>query len=121
MSKIKLSFCITTFNNEEFISATLESIVSQYAKDIEIIIGDSSSNNKTEIITKKFSKKFQNIVYKRLNNEGFGVDLSKTIAFAKGEYCWLFSSKTHRFFQSFDFLKIETILILIASGVIIFK
>ena len=92
MSKIKLSFCITTFNNEEFISATLESIVSQYAKDIEIIIGDSSSNNKTEIITKKFSKKFQNIVYKRLNNEGFGVDLSKTIAFAKGEYCWLFSS-----------------------------
>jgi abequosyltransferase len=92
MNKIKLSFCITTFNHEEFISATLESIVSQYAKDIEIIIGDSSSNNKTEIITKKFSKKFQNIVYKRLNNEGFGVDLSKTIAFAKGEYCWLFSS-----------------------------
>ena len=92
MSKIKLSFCITTFNSEEFISATLESIVSQFGKDIEIIIGDSSSNSATEIITKKFSKEFQNIVYKRLNDEGFGIDLSTTISYARGEYCWLFSS-----------------------------
>ena len=92
MNKIKLSFCITTFNNEEFISATLRSILSQFDKDIEIVIGDSSSSNKIEIITKEFSKKFQNIVYKRLNDEGFGIDLSKTISLARGEYCWLFSS-----------------------------
>ena len=62
MRKIKLSFCITTFNNEEFISATLKSIVSQLESDIEIIIGDSSTNNTTEIITKEFSKKFKNII-----------------------------------------------------------
>jgi abequosyltransferase len=92
MRKIKLSFCITTFNNEEFISATLKSIVSQLESDIEIIIGDSSTNNTTEIITKEFSKKFKNIIYKKLNNEGFGIDLSKTISLARGEYCWLFSS-----------------------------
>ena len=92
MSKIKLSFCITTFNNEEYISSTLQSIVSQAGSDIEIIIGDSSSNNKIKLIVKKFSKKFPNIVYKKLNDEGFGIDLSKTISFARGEYCWLFSS-----------------------------
>ena len=53
MNKIKLSFCITTFNNEEFISATLRSILSQFDKDIEIVIGDSSLSNKIEIITSK--------------------------------------------------------------------
>jgi len=92
MNKIKLSFCITTFNNEEYISATLKSIVSQYGDDVEIVIGDSSPNNATEIISKEFSKKFKNIVYKKLNNEGFGIDLSKTVSLARGEYCWLFSS-----------------------------
>ncbi len=45
MNKIKLSFCITTFNSEEFISATLESIVSQFGKDIEIIIGEAVKYN----------------------------------------------------------------------------
>ena len=94
MNKIKLSFCITTFNNEEYISATLKSIVSQYDDDddVEIVIGDSSPNNAIEIISKEFSKKFKNIVYKKLNNEGFGIDLSKTVSLARGEYCWLFSS-----------------------------
>ncbi len=92
MSMTKLSFCITTFNNEEYISSTLESIISQAGGDIEVIIGDSSSNNKTELIVKEFKKKFSNIIYKKLDDEGFGIDLSKTISFARGEYCWLFSS-----------------------------
>jgi len=50
MSKIKLSFCITTFNNEEYISSTLQSIVSQAGSDIEIIIGDSSSNSPNSFV-----------------------------------------------------------------------
>ena len=79
MSMTKLSFCITTFNNEEYISSTLESIISQAGGDIEVIIGDSSSNNKTELIVKEFKKKFSNIIYKKLDDEGFGIDLSNSV------------------------------------------
>jgi len=54
-----LSVCIPTFNFEKYIKNCIESITNQNVnnKDFEIVIGDSSTNNKTFEIIKKLKKK----------------------------------------------------------------
>lgn len=59
--KIYTSLCITTFNEEKFISELLESIVSQSKAPDEIVICDGGSTDKTVQIIKKYQRKHKSI------------------------------------------------------------
>jgi len=93
VTNIKLSICVPTYNFGEFIGATLESIIEQAGDEVEIIVGDGASTDNTEKIVRDFQSRFPRLTYKKFEAKGgIDIDLSKTVHFAKGQYCWLLSS-----------------------------
>lgn len=106
-----ISFCIPTLNNHTYISQTLESILNQpKIGDIEVIIGDSSTNNKTQKIINNFKSKHSNIFYFRIHkSKGFDFDLERTISYSSSKYCWLLSSDDVLTPDSIDLIRKELI------------
>lgn len=93
---IKLSLCIPTYNRCLKLLLLLESIekqVESYVSDeIEIIISDNASTDKTEIEVLKFIQNNSTIkikYYKNKKNEGIDFNIKNVIDKATGEYIWL--------------------------------
>ena len=87
MKNILVSIGVPVFNGEEFIGKTLDSLINQTYKNIEIIISDNHSTDNTEKICKKFENLDDRIKYFRQKrsidvNENFNFTLSK----ATGHY-----------------------------------
>lgn len=96
MNRIKISFCIPTYNRCDFLSELIDSIISQTnnRNDIEICISDNASTDNTSEMIENFRKNTNtSIVYKR-NNKNIGPDKNylAAVSLASGEYCWLFGS-----------------------------
>jgi len=90
--EIKLSICIPTYNRANFLEQTLNNIVSQIEKNIEVIIVDGASTDNTEQIVQSFKREVSCISYVRQDrNQGVDKDILKAVEVARGEYCWLFS------------------------------
>ena len=92
---MKISICIPTYNYAQFISQTIKSILDQKIDSsiYEIVVGDSSNNNKTFKIINKFKKIKKNIIYKKFKKkEGIDIDLEKTTQLCRGEYIVFLSS-----------------------------
>ncbi|MCX6232251.1 MAG: glycosyltransferase [Bacteroidetes bacterium] len=81
-----VSICIPAYNSESFIKETIESVINQSYKNIEIIINDDFSKDKTVEIIYSFDdnriKFFQN--KQNLGAEG---NWNKSLERAKGKYC----------------------------------
>ena len=54
---VKVSIIIPAYNAEKFIAETIKSAINQTLKDIEIIIVNDASNDKTLEVSCKFAKK----------------------------------------------------------------
>lgn len=83
-----VSVLIPTYNRPYYLEQALQSVINQTYKNIEIIIGDDSTNNDTEeIINKKYINVYLNIKYfHNVKNLGqFNNDL-KLMEMANGEY-----------------------------------
>ena len=60
MNNPVVSVCITTFNKQDYIEQALDSILSQKTNfEIEILIYDDASTDKTVQIIKKYQEKHQ--------------------------------------------------------------
>ncbi|GAB1152046.1 MAG: glycosyltransferase family 2 protein [Shewanella algae] len=60
---IKLSVCVVTYNQENYIEQCLQSILEQNTTfDFEIIVGDDCSTDNTSIIVSKIARKYPNII-----------------------------------------------------------
>ena len=59
----KVSIIIPTFNRKEYLKECLNSVLTQDYKNLEIIISDDNSTDKTEILVKEYQKKFPFIKY----------------------------------------------------------
>ena len=83
MGKLKITIITTTFNAEKTITNTIKSVLYQNYKNIEYIIVDGKSNDRTVDIIKEYSYKFHHVIkilsepdkgiYDAMNK---GVDLS---------------------------------------------
>lgn len=81
----KISIIVTTYNREELVLKTLQSIVDQSFKDYEVIIIDDCSTDNTEFKIKKFIEGRNNFRYLKLHinhkhhshPKNYGVDLAK--------------------------------------------
>jgi abequosyltransferase len=90
---MKLSVCIPTYNRGEFIEETIKSVLDQVTDEVEIVISDNGSNDKTEEIIRTYQEIFPRIRYFRWeNNVGADRNFLKVIEIAEGEYCWFMSS-----------------------------
>ena len=63
-----VSIGIPTFNNHKYFEETLLTALNQDYDNIEIIVGDDSTNNLTELLIKDYLEKYDNINY--INNGG---------------------------------------------------
>ncbi len=61
---MKLSFVIPAFNKAPFLAETIESLLNQGERDIEIIVIDDGSTDSTPMLMEYYSK-YSNIVYHR--------------------------------------------------------
>lgn len=89
MIKPKVSVVITTYNQEKYISQTLESVLDQKTNFLfEILIGEDCSNDKTRQICEKYAKKYPQKIKLIKNKKNLGLlkNFSNVFLKAKGEY-----------------------------------
>ena len=84
---IKVSIIVPFYNVENYIEKCLQSLVSQTLEDIEIILVNDGSEDKSEEIAKKFIEIYPNkIVYLKKENGGLSDARNYALPKARGEY-----------------------------------
>lgn len=83
----KVSVIVPFYNVEGYIEKCLETLVNQTLKDIEIILVNDGSKDRSVDIVKKFMKEYPDkIVYLEKQNGGLADARNYAIPYAKGEY-----------------------------------
>lgn len=83
----KVSVIVPFYNVEEYIEKCLETLVSQTLEDIEIILVNDGSKDKSIKIVNKFLKTYpEKLVYLEKENGGLSDARNYAINYAKGEY-----------------------------------
>lgn len=101
MNNILVSIIIPTYNVESYIFRGLESCINQTYKNIEIIIIDDGSTDKTRDIIKRYSEKDNRIKYFFQKNKGVSSARNKGLDISGGEYII--------FLDSDDWLELNTV------------
>ncbi len=82
-----VSIGIPVYNEEKFVSETLDSLLAQDYNNIEIIISDNASTDRTGEICEAYSKNFSQIRYSRFEiNKGQAENFKKVLVDSKGEF-----------------------------------
>lgn len=89
---IKISIVIPAYNVEDYIEDCINSLVAQSFKDIEIILVDDGSKDRTSEIINKIGKKDSRIKYIYQENKGIGKARNKGWEAALGEYIYFMDS-----------------------------
>jgi glycosyltransferase involved in cell wall biosynthesis len=85
--KPEVSITISTYNVDEFIVRSMDSIVGQSFKDVEIICIDDGSKDSTPEILKEYASKDSRItLILKTKNEGLAVSRNKALQLACGKY-----------------------------------
>lgn len=89
LSDIKVSVCVSTYNQEKYILQCLQSLADQKTDfNFEIIVGEDCSTDSTRKIVSDFSDKYPNLIVKNFHSENIGAvkNLISTYRLAKGKY-----------------------------------
>jgi len=78
---------LATYNQQDFVKNALESILAQTYKNLEIIVCDNGSTDKTKEIIRSIVSKFQKIVFLDFkNNKNITIRHNHYINLANGEF-----------------------------------
>lgn len=83
---IKISVIVPVYNVENYLEKCLLSLQNQTLKDIEIIILNDGSSDKSSVIAKRFCENDERFKYYTHKNRGLGPTRNRGIELAKGEY-----------------------------------
>lgn len=84
---IKLSIIVPVYNVYDYIEGCLKSIVNQTLKDIEVIVVNDGSPDKSQEIIDKYVKKYPKLIKSFIKeNGGQGTARNLGLEYAKGEY-----------------------------------
>lgn len=93
---MKVSIVTVSFNSEDTIRDTFESVLSQTYSDLEYIVVDGNSSDETQTIIAGYSKRFENrgIAYKYLSENDKGVfdAMNKGVSLASGDIVGILNS-----------------------------
>lgn len=82
-----VSIITPSFNSEDYIKKTIDSVIAQTYENWELIISDDFSSDATREIIKKYAKKDDRISYIFLEkNSGAAISRNKAIEMAKGRF-----------------------------------
>lgn len=82
----KISIIIPVYNAEKYINATLDSILNQTFKDIEVILVNDGSLDNSLSICKKYAEGDSRIIVLNKKNEGVSIARNTGIKSSSGEY-----------------------------------
>ncbi|MEK5524015.1 bifunctional glycosyltransferase/CDP-glycerol:glycerophosphate glycerophosphotransferase [Heyndrickxia sp. FSL W8-0423] len=104
----KVSIIIPIFNTEEFLTECLNSVVNQTYKDLEVILINDGSTDRSQEIIDEFSNRDSRIISIHLSeNKGVGYSRNVGVSKATGDYVY--------FLDSDDYLALNTIQILVEN------
>ena len=105
-NKPLLSVCCITYNHEKYVKEGIESIWNQDYKNIEIIVIEDGSTDKTLEELNNLAKvsKFPMKILTQKNTGNIGYNLNRTIKEAKGEYIIFTSLDDYYYPNVFGFL-----------------
>lgn len=86
LSSVKVSVIVPVYNAEKYISKCFDSLVNQSLKDIEIIVIDDGSTDKTPEIIKDYASKDERIKIITQTNQKQGAARNRGLEIAQGEY-----------------------------------
>lgn len=82
-----VSICIPAYNNEDYISETLDSILAQTYQNLEIIVVDDCSKDGTYGVLQEYAAKDARFsIYKNEQNLGMSGNWNKALSLTKGEF-----------------------------------
>lgn len=81
-----ISIIMPVYNNERYFPIAVQSILNQEYTDIELIIVDDGSNDKTPIIADLYSKEDKRVTVIHQDNQWIYASLNNGIRVAKGDY-----------------------------------
>lgn len=82
----KVSVIIPTYNGEDFLKESIESVLNQTHKNLEVIILDDCSSDNTRNILKEYEKNsLCRVIYNDFN-VGVNVNINKGVYLAKGDF-----------------------------------
>ena len=89
----KISIIIPVYNVEDYLEDSIKSIISQTIfENLEIILVDDGSIDKSYEIGKKFSEKYKNIKIIKQENKGVSAARNTGLDVASGQYIAFFDS-----------------------------
>jgi glycosyltransferase involved in cell wall biosynthesis len=84
---MKLSIIVPVYNLENYIAATLESLLSiRFSSDYEIVVINDGSMDRSESVIRDYQQKHSQIVLYTIENQGVSNARNLGIARARGEY-----------------------------------
>lgn len=86
----KLSIVTIVYNAQNYIEPTIQSIINQTYKNIEYIVVDGASNDKTIEMVKKYEKNINKIISEP--DRGIYDAMNKGIELATGEFIWFMNA-----------------------------
>jgi glycosyltransferase involved in cell wall biosynthesis len=85
MKYVKLSVCIPVYNCDKYITEAINSVLNQSFKDLELIIVDNQSTDKTVEVISSFKDERIKLVQND-SNIGMLANWNKAVSLARGEY-----------------------------------
>lgn len=87
---IRLSICIATYGRADYIGCTLDSILPQINGDVELLVVDGCSPDRTPEVMGRYIEAHPRLRYVREEvNSGIDGDYDKAVKYARGDFCWL--------------------------------
>lgn len=111
----RVSIIVPVYNKEEYLEQCLESLVGQTLTDIEIIVIDDGSRDRSYEIASCYQKKYSDKirVYKNDKNSGIGKTRNYGLSLAQGEYVGFVDSDDYveatMYQQYYEFAKKNTL------------
>jgi glycosyltransferase involved in cell wall biosynthesis len=91
--KTRVSILMSVYNGEKYLEETLQSILKQDFKELEVIVVDDGSEDSTYQIMKELSSKDKRIkILKQRRNKGKAAALNRAIEKIRGEYIIIFDA-----------------------------
>lgn len=87
-----ISAVIAVYNNEKYISNAIDSVLSQGRTNVEIIIVDDGSTDRTPDIVDEYEKRYSNIRVIHQSNQWIYASFNRGIAEARGMYIYILNS-----------------------------
>lgn len=86
MKNEKISIIIPVYNTEKYVEKSINSILNQSYKNIELIIINDGSTDNSEKIIKRIIRDNKNIKYKKIKNSGVAHARNEGLRIATGRY-----------------------------------